>query len=226
MMHPKSMLLSGVTVLALLSPLVSAERAVDTTEETSPLHQSLTLDNQGENCVLNIIGDNGARQSITLLLETPCYWVSSGESSTMQQYSYPEFDAQTTLLVAGTTLDWTDEQKKYQKLPTNTACSQYLQGIVINEGGVAAVNEIMEAPHCKTLVVDEKVFKQAASVEKRYQQLPVGHFKESSKTGSVITKEGVASTPISVSDNTHDEQEKSLLDTVQQAIKRLFSEDD
>jgi len=134
-----------------------------------------TLDNEKQNCQVKVNNKSENKVNrIPLLLESPCYWIAS-ESKALLHYSYESIGVDNTLLVAGTPLDWSAEKKTYQKLPANSYCTQFLQGIILSKQKVYAVNEKMIAAHCEIgLAIDEKIFYAIAHNPDRYQKkLPV-----------------------------------------------------
>lgn len=162
-----------------------------------------TLNNASENCELHVRKSQSDSESktIPLLLEAPCYWVTR-ETKALLHYSYEAIDVDNTLLIAGTTLDWPAEKKTYHKIPGNTFCSQYLQGVVVTKGEVHAVDEKMIAAHCESgLGMDEKVFYAIAHNPKRYQEKIEGSADQSPETV----------------------EDKSLFNTITDSLKGLFS---
>ena len=98
----------------------------------------LTLKNDAEKCTLSSSDNEQPRHSITLLLDTPCYWVTTQDATTEEplSYTYPKKKVDAVVLVAGGKLDWPDEKKTYNKLPLNTECSQSLQGVTISNNEI------------------------------------------------------------------------------------------
>lgn len=176
---------------------------------------TLTLTNDTKKCQLTAEKKGDTKRTITLLLDSPCFWVSASKTSGSLQYSYPEKQADTTLLVAGTPLDWSDEEKVHHKLPVNEMCSSYLQGIIINDNEMFAVDEKMDAPHCKGLVVDEKVFHQAASSKHRYQEVSANLV--TTPESEEIQHKPTQGKPLTGEDN-------SFLGSIQRTIQRVFSQ--
>ena len=169
------------------------------------------LDNEKKPCQLQVANKSGDKtKTIPLLLESPCYWIVNSDTKDLLHYSYESIAVDTTLLVAGTPLNSSAEKKTYQKLPLDSYCSQYLQGIVISKDQVFAVNEKMVAAHCETgLAIDEKIFYAMAHNPERYQEKP----PEAAAEGKAKSIPAKPETP----------QEKSFLDTVTDSIKGLFS---
>jgi hypothetical protein len=172
---------------------------------------TLSLQNDEGKCVLTADKEGVVEQKITLLLDTPCYWVSTEKTPSTEplNYSYPEKKVDAVLLVAGGELDWSDEKKKYHKLPTDQICNQYLQGVIISDNEISAVDEKMDAPHCSGLIVDEKVFRQAMDIEVRYQEV------SSSQAEATATELEIA-----------EPKEESLFGSIQKTIKNLFTSED
>ena len=170
----------------------------------------LTLFNGAETCQLQTKDESSdVIKTIPLLLEVPCYWVVSSETEKLLGYDYQSVGADSTFLIAGTPLDWSPEKKAYQKLPDNSYCSQYLQGIVISKNEVFAVDEKMLGAHCETgMAIDEKIFYAMAHNPARYQE-------------KVIEKEIEVKKPTETPKPV--EEDKSLLESVTDTIKSFFS---
>ena len=136
----------------------STAKAPDIEHLAQPIdgHQ-LTLNNETEKCEL-IVANNDDESPLALPLTPPCYWVTKPASTQAQHYAYPDNNISHVLLIAGTTLNWDEEKKAYHKLPLDTYCSQYFQGVVIKDGLVALAGKQMEAPNCVGQTVAEKVF--------------------------------------------------------------------
>lgn len=196
-------------IILLFTQAAIANNTQDLRQSVSGL--TLTLINGDTHCSLRHSKKDETISLTPLLLESPCFWVQSAKSSLPVQHHYPNLKAGTIVMIAGTELDWSNEKKEYQKLSTETVCTQYLQGIVIANHEVFAVGEKMDAPHCPDLSVDEKAFYQAASEEKRYQ-----------KAAEISTAETEKTTP-NMNDDTPTD---SLLESLQKNIKRLFSSSD
>lgn len=171
----------------------------------------LSLDNGSATCQLQTKEtSSAASKTIPLLLESPCYWIVSNNTQKLLEHGYEAVEVDKTLLVAGTPLDWPAEKKSYQKLPENTYCSQYLQGIVISKKDIFAVDEKMLGAHCETgMAIDEKIFYAMAHNPKRYQE------KVIEKAAEIKTPDE-AKTPV-------EPEGKSLFDSVTDSIKSFFS---
>ena len=166
----------------------------------------LLLNNDGEECQLTVKNTSSETDKIIpLLLSKPCYWVTSSKSNTLLKYGYEQIAVDHTLLVAGTPLDWTAEKKAYQKIPENTYCTQFLQGVVLSEDQVFAVDEKMIAAHCETgLAIDEKIFYAMAHNPERYQE------KAKTPDAKALKVEQMT-------------EGKSFIDSVTDSIKSLFT---
>ena len=210
--------------LVCLTQMLSA----DTTAVKSSLSHTvngfeLSIDNGAETCQLQAKTESSDESNtIPLLLGTPCYWIVSSETQKLLQYSYKAVEADNTLLIAGTPLDWSAEKKSYQKLPDNSYCSQYLQGIVISKKEIFAVDEKMLGAHCETgMAIDEKIFYAMAHNPARYQEKvtekPV-EVKSSVEPQKAAEVKSPAETQKPVI-----EENKSLLDSVTDTIKSFFS---
>ena len=184
-----------------------------------------SLSNEKQNCQIqatNKSEDKGDVKTIPLLLESPCYWIASSETKALLHYSYEAISVDHTLLVAGTPLDWSAEKKAYQKLPEDSYCTQFLQGVILSKEEVFAVNEKMVAAHCETgLAIDEKIFYAIAHNPDRYQEkLPEA---AAETTGSTETERNTQAT---LNAKPEGSEEKSFLDSVTDRIKGLFSDSD
>lgn len=191
----------GVTAATLTSPETSLKQVLGTFE--------LTLNNKSDHCLLQVTNGASNAKVIPLLLNSPCYWISSSETKELLHFSYESADADKTMLVAGTPLDWPTEKKTYQKLPNNTYCTQYLQGVVISRNQVYAVDEKMIAAHCEIgLAIDEKIFYVMAHSSKRYQDKEI--------LSPVLPLDAKTEKP-------KEAEEKSFLDSVTDTVKGFFS---
>ena len=176
--------LFGIALLSTGS-CVFAENATLKSHKQSVANHLFTLSNDTDSCELIFTAD-GIETRLPLALSTPCYWVTKPDSTEVQLHSYPTQNVDHVFLIAGTKLDWDDEKKQYQKLPIDTYCSQYLQGITIIDGVVTVADKKMDAPNCVGQSVDEKVFHGVAlhknvetkeeegllnSIKKTFQQL-------------------------------------------------------
>lgn len=151
------------------------------------------LDNREDSCILHSkVGDQEI--SIPLDMSSPCYWIRS-VSDEVIDYAYPEAGIDHTLLIAGTALDWDEEKKRYQKLPTSQYCTARLQGLLIGNNGINTSASSIEAPNCVGQAIDEKVFYGIAHDKDVQSQL----VPDKSPT------------------------ESSLFDTITQTLKGLFS---
>ena len=202
--------------------------SADTTAVKSALSHTvggfeLSIDNEAATCRLQTkAASSDESKTIPLLLEAPCYWIVSGETKKLLEYDYKAVDADNTLLIAGTPLDWSDEKKAYQKLPDNSYCSQYLQGIVISKKEIYAVDEKMLGAHCETgMAIDEKIFYSMAHNPALYQEkviekpVEVKSPVEPQKAAKVKSPAETQKPVI--------EENKSLLDSVTDTIKSFFS---
>ena len=174
----------------------------------------LSLINQEkEHCAVKVKTAAKTDKTIPLLLNSPCYWVTNSQSELLQ-YAYADIEVDTTLLVGGTRLEWPKEKLAYQKLPEDSYCSAFLQGLVIHKGDVFAVDEKMVGAHCESgLAMDEKIFYAIAHNTNRYQ------LKE--PTTPEATAE-INSEPI-VATEEKPEEEKSFIESMTDSIKSLVS---
>jgi len=183
----------------------------------------LTLDNKNKHCQLQARNNSSEEAKlIPLLLEAPCYWIVSSKTKALLQYNYESVSADNTLLVAGNALDWSTDQKSYQKLPNDSYCTQYLQGVVISKDQAYAVDEKMVAAHCETgLAIDEKIFYAMAHNPKRYQEKTV----VSETTDPKPTQTDKTTKPLAEvkPEDTEKTEEKSFLDSVTDSVKNFFS---
>lgn len=216
----------GLTLLALLT--ANSLMAEAPTKPTGELSHSLkpyelTLDNGKKNCQLQTIKKSeDTNKTIPLLLESPCYWIVSGETKELLSYSYESIAVDSIALLAGTPLKLSTEEKTYQKLPLDSYCSQYLQGVVISKEQVLAVNEKMVAAHCETgLAIDEKIFYAMAHNPERYhEKLPNPVEGKAQSTQAAKALEAPAKVTPEIP------KEKSFLDSVTDSIFELFSKED
>ena len=219
---------------ALSSGLACQPSLADSHNESSHTISSFTLSlgNDFEKCTLTASKGEDSERNITLLLDTPCYWVTAENSQSTEplHYSYPKSKIEVVLLVAGGELNWPDDKKIYNKLPTDKTCSQNLQGIIISDNEVFAANESMEAPHCEGLAVDEKVFRQAADTEIRYQEISTNQSTTDTNEESDQKTEITSSVDTTVNTSETAELNKaendSFLGSIQKTIKSLFTKED
>lgn len=146
----------GIALLSVSSHSFADNTASETHEQSVGKHL-FTLNNESNTCEL-IVKVDDIKTYLPLPLSTPCYWITKPDSADVQLHSYPTQDIDHVFLIAGTTLDWDDEKKQYHKLPINTYCSQYLQGVTIIGELVTIVDKKMDAPNCVGQNIDEKVF--------------------------------------------------------------------
>lgn len=191
---------------------------------------TLSLKNNSEKCTLTVKKGEDSERHTTLLLNTPCYWVTAENSQTSEplHYSYPKNEIDAALLVAGGELDWSDEKKTYHKLPIDKNCSQNLQGIIISENEVFAIGQLMEAPHCMGLAVDEKVFRQAADTEARYQETFAIESTTNAGADQKKSENKTVETTVSASETAglNETENNSFLGTIQKTLKKLFTSED
>lgn len=216
--------------LVLVTGLVTAQLA-HADSHSSPDNQitpsMLTLSSDEGMCTVSG-SSNQQSQRITLRLNAPCYWVTAADNTTEEplSYSYPEKKIDAIMLVAGGELDWSDEKKTYNKLPLNAACSQYLQGVIISENEIYAVDGLMEAPHCKGLTVDEKAFQQATESEIRYKTTLPSPSSENSTGEEAKNQKTVDTSSTATETKIEPEENDSFLGSIQKTIKKLFTSDD
>lgn len=197
--YPPMMTLSVSIISALLMAFTHetfAASGADNLPKTS-VHlvgrYGFVLDNREDSCILHSkVGDQEI--SIPLDMSSPCYWIRSASDEVID-YAYPEAGIDHTLLIAGTALDWDEEKKRYQKLPTNQYCTARLQGLLIGNNGINTSAASIEAPNCVGQAIDEKVF------------YGIAHDKDTQ--------------PQLVPDKPP--TEVSLFDTITQTLKGLFS---
>ena len=158
----------------------------------------LTLGNDASECELVTEVDD-KKTLLALPLASPCYWVTKPESEEVQHYAYPTEELSHVFLVAGTALEWSDEKKEYNKLPIDAYCSQYLQGITIQNDKVIISGERMDAPNCIGQAIDEKVFNGVA----------LGKATEAVQTNKL-----------------EPESKKGFFDSVKKTFKQLFSSEE
>lgn len=180
---------------------------------------ALTLNNDGATCQLQIENSTSSTSKlIPLKLDAPCYWVVSPKTKALLQYQYESIAVDNTLLIAGTPLDWLAKKKAYQKLPEKVYCTEYLQGIIISNQQVFAVDEKMVGTHCeKDLAIDEKIFYAMAHNPSRYQEIasePTDAKPEALQTEQATAVPAVAKKVA----------EKSLFESVTDSLKALFFE--
>ena len=222
--HTLGILLSAV----LVSQSGVADTHMPKDSETKSLTSSLALNNDDEKCKLIVAQNDQAMQSIDLLLDSPCYWVTTEDTSQTEPltYSYPDLNIEAVALIAGGELDWPDEKKTYNKLPIDQQCSQFLQGVIISNNEVLAVDTQMEAPHCQGLSVDEKVFQQVTESEDRYASTPPS-LNTDIAASETTTENKPSEKQLSIAEETEKPTEDdSLLGSIQKTIKKLFSSDD
>lgn len=193
---PNRTLAIGLLLLMAFFQNASATPRADSMPDTS-VHfiggYGLILDNREAQCILH--GKTGDQETHTSLdLQSPCYWISSAEDE-VTDYDYPDVGVRHTLLIAGTPLDWDQQKKQHQKLPTDQYCTEHLQGLVITKDAIHVSASNIEAPNCVGQTIDEKVFYGIAHDE--HIQLQI--------------------TPAEPTD------EASLFDAIAQTLKSLFS---
>ena len=225
-MKPLSRLFYSALISAGLTyqPALADSHAVETHDIST---FTLSLNNDSAQCILTANKSEEPEQQITLLLDTPCYWVSAENTQSTEplHYSYPELEVDSILLVAGGELEWTEEKKTYHKLPLEKVCSQYLQGIIISGNEIFAVDEAMDAPHCDGLVVDEKVFRQAVNTKERYQEKSTNTVEASVTLDKELEATTVETTPDKLK-SSESVEDNSLFGSIQKTIKRLFTSED
>jgi len=186
----------------------------------------LSLLNDHTYCSVRVT-TTSAEKTIPLLLNSPCYWITDSQSDLIQ-HAYTDIDIDATLLVAGTRLDWPDEKMAYQKLPDDSYCSEFLQGLVIHRGDVSAVDEKMLGAHCESgLAMDEKIFHAMAHNPQRYQEKDIAAEANSAAVGHAVKPKTQATADPKASAVAEDppEEEKSFIESVTDSIKSLFSSD-
>jgi len=214
-----------LSLLAFLIISSSLMAEAPTTPKSTLTHTlgafEFTLSNEKKNCQVQANNKSeGAAEVkiIPLLLESPCYWITSSETKALLHFGYESIDVDDTLLIAGTPLSLSDEKKTYQKLPKDSYCTQFLQGIILSKKEIFAVNEKMVAAHCETgLAIDEKIFYTMAHNLDRYQEkLP----EATAGTASTEVANGAQPT---AHVKPEEVEEKSFIDSVTDSIKELFS---
>jgi len=218
----RTFLLTGLWVLSLFPHPSIAEIARPLQQVVTYLDYSLLISDQKQQCYITLTQGEQAPQQLSLLLTPPCQWVTQETSKRIRQFSYPSMHIDTVWLVAGTPLDWSVEQKRYQKLPEQTPCHRYLQGIAIYNEEVVVADLPMEASYCQGVAVDEKVFYSAAqSIQENaldHTQIPSNIHPAADKleTTSHTTTANKEQAPTS----------PSLFESIQNTVKRFFNSND
>ena len=170
--------------------------------------EDLMLDNAADSCILRITSGN-KQLELPLRLSSPCYWVTKDKSQEPLQYAYPDKGIAAVLIIAGQPLDWDVEKRKYHKLPTATYCSAMLQGILLTSEKAPAATLPVEAAHCQGLSLDEVNFSAQASSAEHYP-------------ATASEADSSSATPLGAAESASTEEEKSLLESITNTLRRLF----
>lgn len=94
----------------------------------------LTLVNDNKDCQLSVASVDSALVSIVLPNQSPCYFFQDHLKQQAQHYTYPKAKGVKVLLMAGTAVKASREQRQAKKLSLDAYCTQTIQALILEEG--------------------------------------------------------------------------------------------
>ena len=172
---------------------------------------NLTLLNEAEYCQLEVKGADGELQRLNLSSKAPCYFFPDLEKTQVQSYSYADAGVEEVLLIGGTPVVLTPEERQSKKLPSESYCTQDIQAISYENKVIMLGAVEMNAYACAEDRLDEKLYQQA--LQQPRQSIKVLHEQQMMQANS-------AGEVLDVKPNSS--AEPSLLDSIQKKIKAIF----
>ena len=128
------------------------------------------LNNEKQHCQLSINHpDGGGRVTpwFSLASQSPCYFFGDSKKEKIQTYSYPDDKIDYVLLIAGTAIELTAEQRKNKKMQEESYCTQEIQAIFIENGQIKLGAREVNAFACADDRLDEKMYQQQIKQPRR-----------------------------------------------------------
>jgi len=148
--------------LILYSNVLSAATAL--LVETQVDKYQLTLLNEQKNCQLSV---KSAQEDskIDLAMQSPCYFFPNNEKNGVQMYAYDDKGVAQIMLVGGTAVELSAEERKLKKLPISSYCTQEMQAVTLEHAKIK-LSEKTQAFACGEDRLDDIVYKQVLQQER------------------------------------------------------------
>ncbi|HFC92443.1 MAG TPA: hypothetical protein ENJ51_06490 [Leucothrix mucor] len=118
------------------------------------------LSNDKQHCQLAIKDADKVIQSFSLSSQSPCYFFADSKQEKIQTYSYPDAKVDTILLIGGTAIELSAEERQLKKLPTDSYCTQDSQAITLENGKIKIGAVRTKTFACAEDRLDEIVYQQ------------------------------------------------------------------
>jgi hypothetical protein len=125
------------------------------------------LINDKPHCQLSIKKADNAIQTVSLSSQSPCYFFADNQQEKIQSYSYPDNKLDYVLLIGGTAVELSAEERQLKKLPADSYCTQESQAITLEDGKVKIGTPDSKAFACAEDRLDEKVYQQVLTQQRR-----------------------------------------------------------
>ena len=118
------------------------------------------ISNDKPHCQLAIKDADKAIQTFPLSSQSPCYFFAESKQEKIQTYSYPDAKVDTILLIGGTAVELSTEERQLKKLPVDSYCTQDSQAITLEKGIIKIGVVDNKTFACAEDRLDEKVYRQ------------------------------------------------------------------
>ena len=155
--------------------------------ETNVDKYQLTLLNEQKNCQLSV--KSASQDSkVDLEIQSPCYFFPNNDKDGVQMYAYDDKGIAQIMLVGGTAVELSEEERKLKKLPANSYCTQEMQAISLEHAKIK-LSKKTQAFACGEDRLDDIVYKQVLQQERvDIKNLPAKKSEDISFFGSLKKK--------------------------------------
>jgi hypothetical protein len=156
----QSLKMSALFILCINPSLFSAPPSLLTEGAIDVFH--FKLNNDKPYCQLSIQYPD-PEDSIawfSLSSQSPCYFFADHQQNQIQTYSYKDSHIEHILLMGGTTVKLTDQQRKNKKIPIDSYCTQNIQALTIKAGKIKLGSVKTTSFACAEDRLDEKLYRQ------------------------------------------------------------------
>ena len=154
----QSLKISALFILCVSPSLFSAPAPLLTQGAVDAFH--FKLDNDKPYCQLSIQYPQDSIAWSSLASQSPCYFFADYQQKKIQTYSYKDSRIDYILLIGGTAVKLTNEQRKNKKIPINSYCTQDIQALTIKAGKIKLGNVKTTSFACAEDRLDEKLYQQ------------------------------------------------------------------
>jgi hypothetical protein len=103
---------------------------------------------------------NKSTDLIPLRIKSPCYFFTDSKQKQAQRYSYPDLDVDYMMLIGGTVVELTAEERQEKKLPPSSYCTQQIQAVTLEKANIRLGSVNNNAFACAEERLDEIFYQQ------------------------------------------------------------------